>query len=123
MRALRKFFPLLIVIVLIGLVVGPFLWDAYSVTALCKDVQPGTPVETLRALAEKHGVKTAWVKPPGIYSEGEKAWLFFVPVTATFGDVSCMIRHDKSVVLSAQMIGDEYRSPHQPASSAEGASR
>ena len=107
MRPVFKFLAAFLIIFLIlpiTFYAGLAYWEAHKIATFCKEVQPGATFETLRTLAEKHGIGINWVRPPGFFNEREKVWIFLVPLATTFGDVNCVIRYNNDgVVLSAKM--------------------
>jgi hypothetical protein len=78
-------------------------WEIHKVQSFCGDVRPGTSVADLPAIADRHGVNLG--RGEGVYDESAKNWFLPVPVMPTFGDVACLIRHDKKMVQSAAMDG------------------
>jgi hypothetical protein len=94
-----------------ALVIGAFLlayggwiqWEVHKMKSFCSDAKPGTPVDHLQAIADSHGVQLHGTE--GVYSESTKNWFLPVPVMPTFGDIACLIRHDKKTVQSATMDG------------------
>jgi hypothetical protein len=82
---------------------GWIQWEVHKMQSFCGDVRPDTRVGDLPAIAERDGIST--LRGVGVYEESTKSWFLPVPVMPTFGDISCLIRHDNETVKSATMDG------------------
>lgn len=93
------------VLVLLAVITSYVVWLNRDITHLqnfCESISAGTAIEQLPTLAKEHGISVRYVKRTGIYDEKAGNWFLPVPAPATMGDTACVIRHDKSVVLSVE---------------------
>lgn len=80
-------------------------WDIHNVSAFCGEIHAGTPLSTLPKLGENYGINTRSLTS-GVYDDQQKSWVLFVPAGSTFGDITCDIRYNKGIVISAKMTGE-----------------
>ncbi len=74
-------------------------WDLRQLRGFCGEVKVGTHVETLPALAQRHGINSRWINR---HVKLENGVATIVPAASTMGDVRCVIHHDEKTVLSIE---------------------
>jgi len=79
-------------------------WETHKVASFCGAVHAGTPLASLKQLADDYGVDGHWINK-SIVDERTKDRVFFVPVAATIGEVACAVHHDGVVAKSSHMVG------------------
>lgn len=80
-----------------------FWWDVKQLRSFCDDTKVGTPVTVLPQIAEHHNIDSKWIKGDGAFNEKQSYWSYYIPSTASVGDIVCTIRHDKNKIISAEM--------------------
>ncbi len=104
-KALKELFKNIVGIFVIFGAFGLWTWwEVRNVRGFCDEVKPGTLVITLSAIAEAHHLNARRVRS-SIFDNEKKSWFMFLPAAPTFGDVTCEIEHNKTVVLSSRMSG------------------
>lgn len=74
-----------------------FWFGGNDVNNFCRDATPGLPFAQLAALADKHNVRLV----PGSH-DGSGAYSLLAHTPRSFGRHTCLVRHDKRVVIESQ---------------------
>lgn len=88
------------------------VWEMHRLQRLCDALQPGTPVKTLRSTIEKYRLwnpLVAWQfeheDGPGSFDAQRRTWELAIPAPSTYGDMECFVYHDKTTVISREILG------------------
>jgi hypothetical protein len=108
--ALGKWKPLVVILVVVSPLAAFWAWSWWDVERterFCGDIRPGTPLSSLPALAEQHGINPRMVKG-GVPDDSGKDWILAVPASTTMGDDGCFIHYDNQTktVTSTQVWHD-----------------
>jgi hypothetical protein len=90
-------------VVFIAFYSGWVWWDLRQLRAFCAEVKIGARMETLPALADRHGINRRWIDRRVQQNDGVAT---IVPATSTMGDVRCVIHSDEKTVLSIEQPQD-----------------
>ena len=80
-----------------------YWWDMRQLTAFCGDVKAGTPVSQLSQIANRHGIRSSWLKGDGVFDEEANRWTLYVPAASSVGANVCAIHHNKETVISTEI--------------------
>ena len=82
-------------------------WDMRRLQSFCAEVRPGTAVKDIRQIAQRHRVDWRWLDRGGSGTSDAlgQTWGLMIPAPSTMGDMACSIKHNGSVVISAEVIG------------------
>jgi len=93
---------IVLVLVLVAISAGWMRWEVGKLRTLCSDIRPGTPIDSIPQVLERHGFNRHWGER-GVREKNGAGWVTFVPASSTMGDVVCAIRYDGKTVVSSEM--------------------
>lgn len=89
--------------------VAYFVWlrlELNSLEELCTDIQPGDRITALVGVVEEHGFNRKWVQHEHLKDPRGSGYILFIPAASTLGEITCTVRYNDEVVLSAAVEGN-----------------
>ena len=80
-------------------------WDMHRLRRMCAELKPGAPVADIRPTVTKYGLGRFLINDDGLFDDRTQSWSIAIPAPSTMGDMACFIRHNRSVVLAAEIVG------------------